>query len=108
MYTIRDNRLDTGQTNTHLFLQALPAGRLAADVDVVNEHGNGDDGLVVSAWSVSVDRTGANGSFVSSRTARQLHAGSAVPIAAGVRFRLRRYLIKSASAPWESAQQKRA
>lgn len=55
VYAIRDNRLGTGQTNTHvLFRRYLPHDwRLTADL--VHEHGHGDDGLIVKAWSVSVD-----------------------------------------------------
>src|SRR5436190_7996508 len=51
VYTIRDIRLHTGQTNTHFYARRRfsPAWRLT--VDVVREHGNGDDGLVVRAWS---------------------------------------------------------
>ena len=55
VYAIRDNRLGTGQTNTHLFFRRYLPDRWRLSVDVVNEHGNGDDGLVVRAWSVSVD-----------------------------------------------------
>ena len=54
-YAIRDDRLGTGQTNTHLFFRRyLPhAWRLTADV--VHEQGHGDDGLVVKAWASSLD-----------------------------------------------------
>jgi hypothetical protein len=53
--TIRDNRLDTGQTNTHLFFRRYLPDRWRLTVDIVSERGDGDDGLVVRAWAVSVD-----------------------------------------------------
>jgi hypothetical protein len=83
----RDSRLSTGQTNIHLVLgRDLPdAWRLTADV--VNEHGNGDAGLVVRSWSVSVDIDWrqwfvrvAEDPHVNYTTDRQLR------IAGGVRF----------------------
>jgi hypothetical protein len=55
VYAIHDNRLDTGQTNTHIYFRRYLTGDWRLTVDVVNEHGNGDDGLVVRSWSVSVD-----------------------------------------------------
>jgi hypothetical protein len=54
LYAIRDNRLGTGQTNTHAYLRHhLHDWRLT--VDVVREHGRGDDGLVVRGWAASVE-----------------------------------------------------
>jgi hypothetical protein len=55
MYAIRDNRLDTGQTNTHIVVRRYLSHDWRLTVDAVREHGNGDDGLVVRSWSVSVD-----------------------------------------------------
>jgi hypothetical protein len=55
VYTIRDDRLGTGQANTHLFFRRYLRNDWRLTVDVVNEHGHGDEGLVVRAWSVSVD-----------------------------------------------------
>ena len=53
-FAIHDNRLGTGQTNTHLYFRHyLRKWRLT--LDVVNEHGNGEGGLVVRAWSTSLD-----------------------------------------------------
>jgi hypothetical protein len=52
---IHDNRLDTGQTNTHLYFRRYLPDTWRLTVDVVNERGNGDDGLVVRAWAVSVE-----------------------------------------------------
>jgi hypothetical protein len=55
VYTIHDNRLDTGQTNTHVFFRRFLPDDWRLTVDAVSEHGDGDDGLVVRAWAVSVD-----------------------------------------------------
>ena len=53
-FAIHDNRLNTGQTNTHFYFRRhLPGWRLT--IDVVNERGSGDEGLRVSGWSTSVD-----------------------------------------------------
>ena len=52
---IRDVRLGTGQTNTHLFFRRYLPDEWRLTVDVVREHGNGDGGSVVRSWSVSVD-----------------------------------------------------
>ena len=50
---IHDNRLDTGQTNTHFYVRRDLPRKWRVTSDVVHEHGNGDDGLVVNAWAVS-------------------------------------------------------
>lgn len=55
VYTIRDDRRDTGQTNTHIFARRYLPDEWRLTLDLLNEHGNGDDGLVVKAWAVSVD-----------------------------------------------------
>jgi hypothetical protein len=55
VYAIRDNRLDTGQTNTHLYVRRYFPDSWRVTIDVVREHGDGDDDLVVRAWSTSVD-----------------------------------------------------
>jgi hypothetical protein len=54
-YAIRDNRLSTGQTNTHVFFRRYLPNSWRLTIDVVSERGNGDAGLVVNAWAVSVD-----------------------------------------------------
>jgi hypothetical protein len=54
-YAIHDNRLDTGQTNTHLYFRRHLPRDWRLTLDVVREHGNGDAGLVVNDWAVSVD-----------------------------------------------------
>jgi hypothetical protein len=55
VYAIRDNRLDTGQTNTHVFFRRHLSDDWRLTVDVVRERGGGDDGLVVRAWAVTAD-----------------------------------------------------
>jgi hypothetical protein len=55
VYAIRDNRLDTGQTNTHVFFRRYLRDEWRLTIDAVSEHGEGDDGLVVRGWAVSVD-----------------------------------------------------
>jgi hypothetical protein len=55
VYAIHDNRLDTGQTNTHLYFRRHLPDTWRLTVDVVSERGNGDDGIVVKAWAASVD-----------------------------------------------------
>jgi hypothetical protein len=55
IYAIHDNRLDTGQTNTHVIVRRYLPREWRLTIDAVREHGNGDDGLIVRAWSLSVD-----------------------------------------------------
>ena len=55
VFAIHDVRLGTGQTNTHLYFRRNLPARWRLTVDVVNEHGTGEDGLLVRAWSASVD-----------------------------------------------------
>jgi hypothetical protein len=55
VYVIHDNRLDTGQTNTHIYFRRYLPKTWRLTAEVVNEHGTGDDGLVVNAWVKSVD-----------------------------------------------------
>ena len=55
VYAIRDNRLDTGQTNTHVFFRRHFSDDWRLTVDVVRERGGGDDGLVVRAWAMTAD-----------------------------------------------------
>ena len=52
---IHDNRLDTGQTNTHVSIRRYLAGGWRVTVDAVRERGHGDGDLVVRAWAVSVE-----------------------------------------------------
>jgi hypothetical protein len=53
-YAIRDNRLGTGQTNTHLYFRRYLPDDWRLTVDIVREHGQGDHGLFVKAWSSTV------------------------------------------------------
>jgi hypothetical protein len=55
VYVIHDNRLDTGQTNTHVFFRHYLPRTWRLTVEFVNEHGNGDNGAPVNAWVKSVD-----------------------------------------------------
>jgi len=86
-YAIHDNRLDTGQTNTHLYFRRYLPDTWRLTVDTVNEHGTGDDGIAVNAWAVSVDLDWRRW-FV--RVARDPHvnytADHQVRVAAGLRF----------------------
>jgi hypothetical protein len=87
VYAIRDNRLRTGQTNTHVFFRRHLNSDWRLTADLVNEHGNGDEGLVVKAWAVSVDADWRRW-FV--RVARDPHVNYTpdrqVRVAAGLRF----------------------
>jgi hypothetical protein len=55
VYAIRDNRLDTGQTNTHVFFRRRVGRDWRWTVDAVREQGLGDEHLPIRAWAVSVD-----------------------------------------------------
>jgi len=55
VFAIHDNRLDTGQTNTHMYFRRHVGRDWRWTVDVVREHGTGEDGLLVRAWAGSVD-----------------------------------------------------
>jgi hypothetical protein len=87
VYVIHDNRLNTGQTNTHLFFRRYLPRSWRLTAEVVHEHGNGDDGLVVDAWVKSVD---VDWSRWVVRVAVDPHVNYTpdrqVRIAAGVRF----------------------
>lgn len=51
---IHDVRLHTGQTNTHLTVRRYVARDWRLTLDLVHEHGTGDDGIV-DGWSTSAD-----------------------------------------------------
>lgn len=55
VYAIHDNRLDTGQTNTHFTVRRYLPAEWRLTVDAVNERGRGDTGVEIRCWSVSVD-----------------------------------------------------
>jgi hypothetical protein len=86
-YTIRDNRLATGQTNTHVFFRRHLHSDWRLTLDLVHEHGHGDEGLMVKAWATSVDVDWRRW-FV--RVARDPHVNYTpdrqVRVAAGLRF----------------------
>jgi hypothetical protein len=52
---IHDNRLDTGQTNTHILVRRYLPGDWRVTIDVVRESGRDGADLVVRAWAVSAD-----------------------------------------------------
>ncbi len=54
VFAIRDNRLGTGQTNTHVFLRRYLPDDWRLTLDVVRKRGYGDGGLAVNTWSASV------------------------------------------------------
>jgi hypothetical protein len=87
VYAIRDNRLGTGQNNTHLYFRRYLPHDWRLTADIVNEHGTGDNNLVVRDWSVSVDADWHRW-FV--RMARDPHVNYTldrqVRVSAGVRF----------------------
>jgi len=55
VYAIHDDRLGSGQTNTHVLLRRYLPNEWRLTLDLANEHGHGDDGLVVHDWATSVD-----------------------------------------------------
>jgi len=87
IYAIHDIRLDTGQTNTHIFVRRYLPDTWRLTVDTVNEHGMGDGGITVDSWAVSVDVDWRRW-FV--RVARDPHvnytADHQLRVAAGLRF----------------------
>ena len=52
---IHDNRLNTGQTNTHVSVRRYLTGGWRVTVDAVREQGHGEADLVVRTWALSVD-----------------------------------------------------
>jgi hypothetical protein len=54
-FAIRDARLGTGQTNTHLYFRRYLPHDWRLTADIVREHGHGDNGLMVLGWSASLD-----------------------------------------------------
>jgi len=87
VYVIRDDRLGTGQTNTHVFFRRYLPAHWRLSLDVVKEHGTGDAGALVDAWSVTVD---VDWRRWFARVADDPHvnytADQQVRIAAGLRF----------------------
>lgn len=54
-YAIHDDRLGTGQTNTHVTVRRYLPDAWRLTLDVVSERGQGDGGVDVKSWAVSVD-----------------------------------------------------
>jgi hypothetical protein len=54
-YAIRDDRLGTGQTNTHLIFRRYLPHEWRLTADVLHESGHADDGSFIRAWAPSVD-----------------------------------------------------
>jgi len=86
-YAIHDNRLGTGQTNTHVTLRRYLPDTWRLTLDVVNERGRGEDDIDINTWAVSVD---ANWRRWFVRVAEDPHvnytADHQVRIAGGCRF----------------------
>ena len=87
VYAIRDDRLGSGQTNTHLFFRRHLHQEWRLTFDLTNEHGHADDGLMVKAWATTLDVDWRRW-FV--RVARDPHVNYTpdrqVRIATGLRF----------------------
>jgi hypothetical protein len=86
-YAIRDDRLGTGQTNTHLVFRRYLPHQWRFTADVLHESGHGDNGEFIRGWAPSVDVDWRRW-FV--RVARDPHvnytADRQVRISGGVRF----------------------
>ena len=54
-YAIHDDRLNTGQTNTHVTVRRYLPDTWRLTVDVVREQGQGEGDIDVKSWAVSVD-----------------------------------------------------
>ena len=54
-YAIRDDRLGTGQTNTHLYFRRYFPDQWRVTLDVTNEHGHGDESRMINSWATSLD-----------------------------------------------------
>jgi hypothetical protein len=55
VYAIRDNRLKTGQTNTHVYVRRYLPHEWRLTVDLVREQGHGDEGFMIKAWAETAD-----------------------------------------------------
>ena len=86
-YAIRDNRLGTGQTNTHLFFRRYLPAEWRLTLDVTREDGRDDDGVLDKGWATSLDVDWRRW-FV--RVARDPHVNYTpdrqVRVSAGLRF----------------------
>jgi hypothetical protein len=55
VYSIHDDRLHTGQTNTHIYFRRYLPHEWRLTFDVFREQGHGDGHLMVKAWAESAD-----------------------------------------------------
>jgi hypothetical protein len=55
VFTIHDVRLGTGQTNTHFYARQSLSSRWRLTVDLLREHGMGDQAVRIDAWATTVD-----------------------------------------------------
>jgi hypothetical protein len=87
IYAIHDDRLHTGQTNTHIFFRRHLPQDWRLTLDVVREQGHGDQDLFVKAWATSV---GVDWRRWFVRVARDPHVNYTpdrqVRVAGGLRF----------------------
>jgi hypothetical protein len=87
VYAIRDDRLGTGQTNTHMVFRRYLPHHWRLTADLLNEHGHGDNDALINSWALSVDADWRRW-FV--RVARDPHVNYTpdrqIRVAAGVRF----------------------
>jgi hypothetical protein len=87
VYAIRDDRLGTGQTNSHLFFRRHFSEHWRVTIDVTHEQGRTDTGARLKAWAQTAG-VDWNRWFV--RVARDPHVNYTsdrqVRVAAGLRF----------------------
>ena len=55
VFAIRDDRLHTGQTNTHVYVRRHLPDDWRVTIDAVHERGTGDGNLDIETWALSVD-----------------------------------------------------
>jgi len=55
VFAIRDDRLHTGQTNTHLYFRRYLPHEWRLTFDIFREQGHGDNNIMVKAWAESAD-----------------------------------------------------
>jgi hypothetical protein len=55
VYAIHDDRLKTGQTNTHVYVRRFFPHDWRVTVDIFREQGHGDQGIFVKSWAKSAD-----------------------------------------------------
>jgi hypothetical protein len=55
VYAIHDDRLKTGQTNTHVYVRRFFPHDWRVTLDIFREQGHGDGGIFVKDWAKSAD-----------------------------------------------------